>query len=66
MTTSIILGRKHGSKAVEVVSGPDSPFVQNKLFNEMTQGSGEGWAEIYLHELMLSGGRKQKRFPQPR
>lgn len=64
MTVSIILGRKHGSSTVAVVSGPGNPQDENKKFNVMTLGDGEGYAEIYLHELMLSGGRKQKVFPR--
>ena len=62
MTTSIILGRKHRSKQFEVVSKPAPPVEQNARFNKMSQGTGNGWAEIYLHEIVLSSGRKQKRF----
>jgi hypothetical protein len=64
MTVAIILGLKHGSSAVKVVSGPGDPGVVNKKFNSMTLGDGDGWAEIYLHEIMLGAGRKQKRFPK--
>jgi hypothetical protein len=31
----------------------------NEKFNKLTLGDGEGYAEIYLHELMLSDGRKE-------
>jgi hypothetical protein len=64
MTVAIILGLKHGSSAVKVVSGPGDPRTVNEKFNKLTLGDGEGYAEIYLHELMLSNGRKQKRFPK--
>jgi hypothetical protein len=62
MTISIILGRKHGSNAVEMVNQPSDPTAQNAIFNQMSQGTGNGYAEIYLHELRLSAGRKQKIF----
>jgi hypothetical protein len=62
MTISIILGRKPGSQAVRVVSAPTDPTTQNKKFNAMTVGDGDGWEEIYLHELKLTDGRKRKIF----
>jgi hypothetical protein len=66
MTISIILGREHGSDDITVVRGPGNPEEVNGQFNAMTLTDGDGLAEIYLHELMLTGGRKQKTFPEPR
>lgn len=63
MTTSIILGRKRNSKSFHVVSGPLPPDDQNKKFNKLSVSKGNGLAEISLHEIIMSEGRKRKTFP---
>jgi hypothetical protein len=67
MTTAIIIGRKHGNKALRIASGPLDPSAQNAKFKELAKANGgdSGWSEIYLHEIVLSAGRKQKHFRPP-
>lgn len=65
MRTSIILGRKHDSDDVEVVAGPLPPDQANTKWKELVRRNGNGFAEIYLHELSLSAGRKRQNFPPP-
>lgn len=64
MTLSIILGRKHTDSPNDfsVIAGPGAPSDINNQFNQLTLSDGNGLAEIYLHELILSAGRKRKSF----
>ena len=64
MTISIILGHRHGSDSVELVAGPSNPYEANAKFKELMQGDGDGFQEMYLHELQYNGGRKRATFPE--
>jgi hypothetical protein len=62
MRTSIILGLKHGSKEIKLVSGPLRPDLQNTKFKELLATDGAGWSQIHLHEITLNAGRKRQVF----
>jgi hypothetical protein len=64
MTTSIILGHRHGSQEIEIVAGPFSYHEGMDKFNELIVGEGEGFEEMYLHEIQFRSGRRRAVFPE--
>lgn len=65
MTTSLILGRKHKAKPdkIELIAGPMSYDDGIAEFKKLTLGDGDGFEEIFLHEIQFNGGRKRATFP---
>jgi hypothetical protein len=64
MITSIILGRKHGSDEIELVAGPMPYGKGNAEFKQLILSDGDGFEEMYLHEIQFNGGRKRATFPE--
>ena len=65
MRTSIIIARKHGTKKFELLSGPETPFVEHKQFLRDTLSESatvhERFAEIH-HWESHGGGNRVLRF----
>jgi hypothetical protein len=62
MRTAIILGRKHGGKKLELVSGPDVPIVkQLETFKDHARAGDVNKDFEYLELWTSDGGRTKKR-----